>query len=488
MENIREKIAQMTEQYSITKDNPTVFRALMKISETIEALNKEVDQLAETVKNADLDQVKTLIDNMQEQVNTAAQSAAEALEAANAADEKAEGFADSIASIQQGLQSLQSSVSGLSEQLAGKQDALTFDTSPAEGSQNPVTSGGIYQALQNVETTPGPEGPQGPKGDPGPEGPQGPEGDPGPEGPRGPEGPQGPKGDPGEQGPKGDPGPKGDQGDPGPQGDQGPRGEQGPKGEQGPQGNPGPQGPPGETAPLDDSVTAGSNNPVKSSGIWQAIEDAKVGTQEALSENPGTGAVPISPQVISDYLELTGDAPPAYGKLASAFAIYNALKNAGGGGGGGGASNFHIETVEGEVPIGSYTCAKDPIDETARIPLFFTVEFKGSGITGDPLQICAMPYQNLNGQSLYGSYVVPSQIAEYVIVNTSENVNAGLPAGFFGIEEVERDGSKYWGLKLPSDNWLGTYVPPTGGAVYGRVTYIGGAYPTIKSATYAVIS
>ena len=37
--------------------------------------------------------------------------------------------------------------------------------------------------------TPGPEGPQGPKGDPGPEGPQGPKGDPGPEGPQGPAGP-----------------------------------------------------------------------------------------------------------------------------------------------------------------------------------------------------------------------------------------------------------------------------------------------------------
>ena len=35
--------------------------------------------------------------------------------------------------------------------LAGKQDALTFDTTPTEDSVNPVTSGGIYAALHALE-------------------------------------------------------------------------------------------------------------------------------------------------------------------------------------------------------------------------------------------------------------------------------------------------------------------------------------------------
>jgi len=35
--------------------------------------------------------------------------------------------------------------------LAGKQDALTFDASPTEGSDNPVTSGGVYTAISSVE-------------------------------------------------------------------------------------------------------------------------------------------------------------------------------------------------------------------------------------------------------------------------------------------------------------------------------------------------
>jgi hypothetical protein len=35
--------------------------------------------------------------------------------------------------------------------LAAKQNTLTFDTAPTENSENPVTSGGIYTALQNVQ-------------------------------------------------------------------------------------------------------------------------------------------------------------------------------------------------------------------------------------------------------------------------------------------------------------------------------------------------
>lgn len=40
-----------------------------------------------------------------------------------------------------------SDITGLAEALAGKQAALTFDSTPTEGSANPVTSGGIYNAL-----------------------------------------------------------------------------------------------------------------------------------------------------------------------------------------------------------------------------------------------------------------------------------------------------------------------------------------------------
>ena len=35
--------------------------------------------------------------------------------------------------------------------LAGKQPTLTFDTAPTEDSTNPVTSGGVWAALQALE-------------------------------------------------------------------------------------------------------------------------------------------------------------------------------------------------------------------------------------------------------------------------------------------------------------------------------------------------
>lgn len=44
-------------------------------------------------------------------------------------------------------------VGSLSDQIANKQDALTFDNSPTSGSNNPVKSGGIYSALQNKAGT-----------------------------------------------------------------------------------------------------------------------------------------------------------------------------------------------------------------------------------------------------------------------------------------------------------------------------------------------
>lgn len=42
-------------------------------------------------------------------------------------------------------------VSILQTTVSGKQDALTFDSAPIAESQNPVTSGGIYTALQNAQ-------------------------------------------------------------------------------------------------------------------------------------------------------------------------------------------------------------------------------------------------------------------------------------------------------------------------------------------------
>ena len=67
----------------------------------------------------------------------------------------------------------------------------------------------VTQEINNIELTPGPQGPIGPKGDTGPQGErgiQGPKGDVGPQGERGIQGPKGDVGPQGPQGPKGDAG------------------------------------------------------------------------------------------------------------------------------------------------------------------------------------------------------------------------------------------------------------------------------------------
>ena len=39
------------------------------------------------------------------------------------------------------------------DRAAGKQDKLTFDTTPTQGSRNPVTSGGLYTRFQQKQDT-----------------------------------------------------------------------------------------------------------------------------------------------------------------------------------------------------------------------------------------------------------------------------------------------------------------------------------------------
>jgi len=113
------------------------------------------------------------------------------------------------------------------------------------------------QGLKGDPGDPGPVGPQGPQGDPGeqgPIGPQGSQGDPGEQGPTGPQGTEGTAGEPGPAGPKGDPGEQGPQGATGPQGPTGERGDTGPVG---PQGTPGAIGAPGEQGPPGPQGTIG---------------------------------------------------------------------------------------------------------------------------------------------------------------------------------------------------------------------------------------
>jgi len=140
----------------------------------------------------------------------------------------------------------------------------------------------LYQAINTIELTPGPQGDIGPQGPQGETGPQGPQGEPGPQGPQGDIGPQGPQGETGPQGLQGEVGPQGLQGDIGPQGPQGETGPQGPQGEagpQGPQGETGPQGPQGEVGP------AGADGARQYAGLSPVSVDNSANT---IGLNPAT--------------------------------------------------------------------------------------------------------------------------------------------------------------------------------------------------------
>lgn len=93
------------------------------INKALSALQSEVAKLKNDVNNLNPDEVQRKLDAMQTEIN---------------------GVKESVAT-------LTAEVSAVQQGLAGKQDKLTFDSTPTEGSQNPVTSDGIKKALDNVD-------------------------------------------------------------------------------------------------------------------------------------------------------------------------------------------------------------------------------------------------------------------------------------------------------------------------------------------------
>lgn len=53
------------------------------------------------------------------------------------------------------INTVDSSISSLQSLVANKQDKLTFDTTPTSGSSNPITSGGVYTAINESASKPG---------------------------------------------------------------------------------------------------------------------------------------------------------------------------------------------------------------------------------------------------------------------------------------------------------------------------------------------
>ena len=93
------------------------------INNSLSTLQSEVAKLKNDVNNLNPDEVQRKLDAMQTEIN---------------------GVKASVAT-------LTAEVSAVKQGLAGKQDKLTFDSTPTAGSNNPVTSDGIKKALDNVD-------------------------------------------------------------------------------------------------------------------------------------------------------------------------------------------------------------------------------------------------------------------------------------------------------------------------------------------------
>lgn len=238
---LKEKINYMLEQYSMTKDNPTVLRELRRLAaltaevvewvenndptdftEQLNEVNARLDEIEALVKslnldtiNADIAALKVSVAEAQANANSAKTSAESALTASenavsdvaaleasvnefkdtvnsqietitvsvNEATTKAESAgskadeavtasneaktaagaagkkADAAKATADSAKTTADSAKASAEQastdvqemqlaLEGKQDTLTFDSSPTSGSENPVTSDGIYKAIQ----------------------------------------------------------------------------------------------------------------------------------------------------------------------------------------------------------------------------------------------------------------------------------------------------------------------------------------------------
>lgn len=238
---LKEKINYMLEQYSMTKDNPTVLRELRRLAaltaevvewvenndptdftEQLNEVNARLDEIEALVKslnldtiNADIAALKVSVAEAQANANSAKTSAESALTAsenavsdvtaletsvnefkdtvnsqiatlsesvdnistkADSADMKASSALSTADSAQRAASNAETNANhavsvantanttagnakAAAEQastdvqemqlaLEGKQDALTFDSSPTSGSENPVTSDGIYKAIQ----------------------------------------------------------------------------------------------------------------------------------------------------------------------------------------------------------------------------------------------------------------------------------------------------------------------------------------------------
>lgn len=162
--NIRDIIKKLMEQYSIFNENPTVLGELMKLQAMVEALvewaedvNIGVDpEFGEKLKaiETEVAALKTQVSSLQEEVDSIDISGInEQITALGTRITELKTYVDdNVTTLSNQIEYVDNKVEANKALIDTKQDKLTFDITPTENSQNPVTSGGIYSAIKAAET------------------------------------------------------------------------------------------------------------------------------------------------------------------------------------------------------------------------------------------------------------------------------------------------------------------------------------------------
>lgn len=125
---------------SATSTNPVTNKAVTEAINGKQAIGNYALQSDVTAVASDLAQAETTINGHITQADARLTNLEQSL---SAVDQRV--TANTTKNTQQ-----DTTLTGLQSQINGKQNTLTFDTTPTANSSNPVTSGGVYTALQNI--------------------------------------------------------------------------------------------------------------------------------------------------------------------------------------------------------------------------------------------------------------------------------------------------------------------------------------------------
>jgi hypothetical protein len=151
----KQTIAQEAKGYNHLDEAPTIIE--LNIGDTILIIDTDVpdrwfsgyNPLQSKLSFAKLESTKVDLTAINSAIS-ALQSADTTLKNRIATEETTRG--NETSALQTTVNGHTTSISNINTALAGKQDALTFDTAPTAGSSNPVTSGGVKTALNSMQS------------------------------------------------------------------------------------------------------------------------------------------------------------------------------------------------------------------------------------------------------------------------------------------------------------------------------------------------